>query len=120
MIEVANLLNEINDNDRAVFITALKEFPRAARQYEQTSSASSINKKTAKSAINKIEVRARLFSAEETRVLYLALFLLNENIATAEANGFSDKMTNQSLETINKFLPTLGEFVDSLLEQSQN
>ncbi|WP_312129525.1 hypothetical protein [Lysinibacillus capsici] len=116
MTEIVNLLSEVNDNDRAVFITALKEFPKAARQYTHDPSAASLNKKMAKSAINKIEVKARRFSADEIRVLYLALFLLNENIATAQENGFSDNTSNQVLQTIDKFLPPLEEFVNNLLD----
>lgn len=116
MTEISNLLNDVNDNDRAVFIIALKEFPKAAKQYTHSPSAASLNKKMAKSAMNKIEVRARRFSADEIRVLDIALILLEEKINTAEANDFSDKMNDQIRTTINKFLPTLEEFVDSLLD----
>ncbi|MGD2199873.1 hypothetical protein [Lysinibacillus fusiformis] len=116
MTEIANLLSDVNDNDRSVFILALKEFPKAAKQYTQTPSAASLNKKMAKSAINKIEVRARRFSADEIRVLNIALILLEDKINTADANGFSDKMNNQIRTTIDKFLPELDNFVSSLLE----
>lgn len=116
MEEINNLLTNVTNDDRVVFISALKEFPKEARQYANDSTTASFNKKLAMSAKNKIEVKASRFSADEIRILYLALFLLNEKVTKAETNDFSDKMNDQVHATLEKSLPILEDFVNNLLE----
>lgn len=117
MSKSINLFESVTTQDRAVFITALKEFPKAAKQYTHDPSAGALNKRVAKSVINKIEVKAQRFSADEMRILYLALLLFEEKITPVEEDSSNDNIANQVQETLNKFLPPLEDFVNNLLEQ---
>ena len=116
MTEFINLLSDIDDNDRAVFIVALDEFTKEIRHYSKDRATASFNKKQAKSAKNKIEVKAQRFSADEIRVLYIALYMIEENLVSIEQSGFTDDMSAQLHATLDKFLPKLEEFVNSLLK----